>query len=263
MAGYKLNLNNPLTFNEKIQWLKLYYKNPLITKCSDKVSVREYVKDKIGEKYLTNCLGVFSTPQEINFDILPNKFVIKVNWGSGLNIIVKNKKLLNIKNTVNVLNIWMQKKYNHYYNFLEWGYKHIKPKILIENFISNTNNLLDYKFLCFNGKPYFMFIVKDRDLKDNMTVTFFDMNFNKLPFERHYKKDNYNFTKPILWNEMINISKKLSKPFPFVRVDLYINSKSIKFGELTFYPGNGTESFKPFEWDIRLGECLILPNKLT
>lgn len=145
MAGYELDLDNPSSFNEKIQWLKLYYKDPLITKCCDKVSVREYVKNKIGEEYLIHCLGIFLKPEEINFDILPNKFIIKVNWGSGQNIIVNDKNKLNINEVIYTLNKWMQNKCNHYYNFLEWGYKDINPKIIIEEYIENEGGLMDYK----------------------------------------------------------------------------------------------------------------------
>ncbi len=261
MAGYELNIDNPKTFNEKIQWLKLYYKNPLLTKCSDKVEVRQYVESKIGKKHLVPILGAYNSADEIDFDKLPNKFVLKVNWGSGQNIICTDKSKLNVNEAKEKLNKWMNIENNHYFNFLEWCYKNIKPKIIAEEFIESDEDLKDYKFMCYNGDPKNMFIVQNRNDSKKMTINFFDKDFTPLPFTRHYNSSKDNIEKPAKWDEMINLAKILSKPFPFVRVDFYINKGEINLGELTFYPGNGTERFNPIEWDLKLGNYLTLPEK--
>ncbi len=261
-VGYKLNLDNPKSFNEKIQWLKLFYHDPLQTKCADKLCVRDYIKEKVGEKYLVPIIGVFDSVNEIDFERLPDKFVMKINWGSGQNIIVKNKSKLNIEETKEKLNNWLKPENNHYYNFLEWVYKNIKPKILIENFIESFDDLIDYKFLCYNGNPKNMFMVQNRTMGKNMNVTFYDLDFNMLPFNRYYKRTKNPAKKSLLWDDMLKCAKILSKPFPFVRVDFYVTkNNNLKIGELTFYPGNGTEIFDPIEWDYKLGEMLILPDK--
>ena len=260
-VGYKLNLDNPQTFNEKIQWLKFNYRDPLMTKCADKIGVREYVKEKIGEQYLVPIIGIYNSVDEINFENLPEKFVAKVNWGSGQNIIVTNKLELDIETTKRKLAEWMKPENNLYYEGLEWVYKNINPKIIIEEYIQEADDLIDYKFFCYNSEPKNMFIVKNRKLgKDNMTLNFFDSNFNSLPFTRNFKRSEEIFTKPILWDEMIKISKILAEPFPFVRVDFYMLNNQLKIGELTFYPGNGVEPFDPVEWDYKFGELLQLPN---
>ena len=155
----------------------------------------------------------------------------------------------------------MNIKYNHYYRFLEWGYKNIPPRIIIEEYIDD-NNISDYKFFCYNGNVKNMFIVQDRYKNDGMKVTFFDKNFSRLPFKRKYPNNENKIKKPNNWDEMIIISEILSKPFPFVRVDLYEYNKKVLFGEMTFYPGNGTEKFYPVEWDYILGDMITLPNKV-
>ena len=263
MVGYKLDLENPQTFNEKIQWLKLYYHNPLMTKCADKVAMRDYVKEKIGEEYLIPILGVYDTPEDIDFDKLPNKFVLKVNWGSGQNIICTDKSKLNIQETLEQLREWMKPENNHYYDFLEWCYKDITPKILAEEFIEANDDLIDYKFLCYNGKPLNMFLVQNRKGGEKeMMCTFFDVNFNRLPFSRKYKTSEQKIQCPEKWNEMVEKAKVLSSDFPFVRIDFYQIKGVIKVGEITFYPGNGIEEFNPIEWDIKLGQLIKLPEKM-
>lgn len=263
MVGYKLNLDAPRSFNEKIQWLKYNYRNPLMTQCADKIGVREYIKEKIGEQYLVPIIGIYNSVDEIDFDKLPNKFVAKVNWGSGQNIICSDKSKLNIKEAKKKLSKWMRPESNHYYNFFEWVYKDIKPQIIIEEFIEGQDSLLDYKFMCYNGKPHNMFIVQNRHLGKNMNVTFYDDNFNVLPFNRGYKRISGENIKPDQWENMLRISKILSSPFPFVRVDFYVINNQLKIGELTFYPGNGVECFDPFEWDYRLGDMLEISQLIN
>lgn len=261
MAGYKLNLDNPKSFNEKIQWLKFNYRDPLMTKCADKVGVREYVKEKIGEEYLVPIIGVYGSVDEIDFDKLPEKFVAKVNWGSGQNIIVPDKSKLDVEDAKKKLRHWMKRESNHYYNFLEWVYKDIEPKIIVEEFLDGVDDLVDYKYMCYNSEPKNMFLVQNRAKgHEKMTMNFFDKDFNLLPFKRLYKNSNEVVEKPELWGEMLRLSKILAEPFPFVRVDFYMINGQLKIGELTFSPGNGTERFEPIEWDYNLGELLELPK---
>lgn len=258
-TGYDLNLDNPQTFNEKIQWLKLYYRDPLMTKCADKVGVRDYVKEKIGEEYLVPIIGIYNSADEIDFDALPNKFVAKVNWGSGQNIIVTDKSKLDIKEARQKLSNWMKPENNHYYDFFEWCYKDIEPKIIVEEFLDGVDDLIDYKFFCYNGEPKNMFLVQSRsEGKDKMTFNFFDCDFNPLPFTRLYNRSEEKIEKPALWDEMIKVSKILAETFPFVRVDFYMLNNQLKIGELTFYPGNGTETFEPVSWDYKFGEMINL-----
>ncbi len=261
-TGYELNLDNPQTFNEKIQWLKLYYRDPLMTKCADKVGVRDYVKEKIGEEYLVPIIGIYNSADEIDFDALPNKFVAKVNWGSGQNIIVTDKSKLDIKEAKQKLSNWMKPENNHYYSFFEWVYKDIEPKIIVEEFLQQFNgDLYDYKFYCFNNQIKFMLIVSDRF--NNKCYDFYDAEYNKLPFTWTSHPSPNGINKPNNFEEMMQIAQKLSKEFPFVRVDFFDTGEKLYIGELTFYPGNGTDAFEPVTWDYKFGEMLKLPNKTT
>lgn len=256
-TGYNLNLDNPKSFNEKIQWLKLNYRNPLLTKCADKYKVREYVKEKIGEEYLIPLLGVWDSPDDIDFESLPNQFVLKVNWGSGQNIIVKNKSKLNIEETKEKLRNWMKPESNHYYMGLEWCYKNIEPKIIAEKFMQQLNgDLYDYKFLTYSGKVKNLFIVSDRFNKKY--IDFYDREYNRLPFKRLYNNSPNGISKSNNFEKMIMLAEKLADNLPFVRVDFYSVESQIYFGEMTFYPGNGTEPFEPFEWDYKFGEMIDL-----
>lgn len=259
-VGYKLNIENPKSFNEKMQWLKLYYHDPTLTRCADKYLVRSYVEENIGRKYLLDILGVYKKAEDIDFNNLPNKFVLKTNNGSGTNIVCTNKKKLNVRETIEKLNEWMDPRASHYFYSYEWCYKNIKPRIICEEYITTENDdLKDYKILCFNGRATMLFVCSDR--KTNLKVDFFDINWNKLPFTRYYKNSTKKQNQPKCFKEMIEIAERLSKPFPFVRVDLYEMKNKPMFGELTFYPGNGMEPFNPKAWDYRIGKMLKLPPK--
>jgi hypothetical protein len=260
MVGYNLNLDNPKTYNEKIQWLKFNYHNPLLTKCADKVKAREYIKETIGEQYLVPCLGVYNTPDEIDFDKLPNQFVLKVNWGCKQNIIVKDKSKLSVNDAKMKLKNWLKPESNHYYYFFEWQYKDIKPKIICEKYIVSDKYLKDYKFHCCNGKFKRLLIIGAINEKKRF-CNFYDKNLNLLnlknggTIKQDEKVDLNNYSK------MVELAEKLAKPFPVCRVDFYEDiNKDIYVGELTFTPGNGTDIFEPFEWDYKLGEDLILPK---
>ncbi|NLH44890.1 MAG: glycosyl transferase [Acholeplasmataceae bacterium] len=250
-VGYELNLEDPKTFNEKIQWLKINYRDTMMPFCADKVAVRDYISEKIGENYLVSLHGIYKNIDEIDFDNLPNAFVLKSNHASEQIIICKNKKDLDCNNTIAEMKNWLDT--NYYYSGGEWVYKNISPLIICEELL--VGEIIDYKFMCFNGKPKLMFTCSERN--KSLKVTFFDMEFNKMPFIRKYPCAD-NIKKPENFNKMKELSEILSKRFPFVRVDFYENNGKIYFGELTFFPGNGMEWFEPVEWDRKLGDMLEL-----
>lgn len=255
--GYKPNLDNPQTFNEKLQWIKLNYNNPLMTKCADKVAVRDFVKEKIGEQYLTPLIGIYNSVDDIDFDKLPNKFVAKVNWGSGQNIIVPDKSKLNINEAKAKLRKWTKPESNHYYTMLENVYKDIEPKIIIEEYLEALgNSALDYKFMCFNGKPYYCWVSnKNLEIQER---SFYDMNWVMQDIELVEPpkiKAKEPLEKPKNFDEMVDVTNKLCQGFPHVRVDLYnLSDGSLKFGELTFITSSGYSSWAPIEVDKKLGD---------
>ena len=262
LTGKKLDLKNPRSFNEKIQWYKLYYKNPLLKTLVDKYNVREFVKSKIGEKYLINLIGVYNNPNEIDFEKLPEKFVVKCVHGSGYNICVKDKSILNIEQTKNTLSKWQRR--NFYAKGKEWAYKGIKPLIIVESFLEEINKevINDYKFFCFDGKIKFIQVDLERKIKNYRC--YFDTNWEKLNFNTK-GKTQYEGTieKPSQLEKMIQVVEKLACDFPFVRVDFYSISEGIFFGELTFYPGNGTVEFIPDEMNFIIGDYFKLPQLST
>ncbi len=255
--GYEPDFKNPKSFNEKLQWLKLNHRDPLLTQCADKYAVRDYVSNMIGKKYLVPLIDVFKDVDDIDFDLLPNKFVLKVNHGSGQNIICKNKNNFDCDDARKKIMEWMKPESNHYNYSYEWCYKDIEPLIVCEEYLDYCkNDLNDYKFLCFSGNAENLFVCSER--QTDLKVDFFDLNWNKLPFTRHYQNSKHNIDKPKNFQLMIDLANKLSKPFPFVRVDFYEVGDFVFFGELTFYPGNGMEPFNPIEWDYKMGDLLIL-----
>lgn len=258
-VGYKPSIDKPKTFNEKIQWLKLYNEDPLLTKCADKYLVREYVKEKIGEQYLIPLLGVWDKAEDIDFDKLPDKFVLKVNWGSGQNIIVKDKSKLDIQDTVQKLNKWMEPHSNHYFYSFEWCYKDIQPKIIAEEYIEQMDGyLVDYKIHIFEGNPFLAQII-DRWESHKETIYKID-SWQKTELHFTYELLEKKFDKLPSFEIIQKLSEELSKDFCYVRADFYdINSK-IYFGELTFYPGCGFLSM-PLSWDKKLGDMLTLPER--
>ena len=256
---YHIDFDNPKTFNEKINWIKLYWQNPLITLYADKYKVRDVVMEKIGEKYLIPLLGVWDNPEDINFDQLPDQFAIKVNWGSGQNIIVQNKRLLDKSIARPLLKEWIQPESNLYWRNLEWGYKNIPPKIIIEQYVKAAGQIC-YKIMCFNGQPKVVQVVYNPK-QSNSTVDFFDLHWERLPFKIRYPNNPEPCTQPSNFQEMLEIARTFAKPFPFVRVDLYNIDGKVYFSECTFYSDTGFAPFEPSEWDLKLGEMLQLPEK--
>lgn len=259
--GKKLNLKNPITFNEKIQWLKIYDHNPIYTRLVDKYAVRLFVKEKIGGKYLIPLLGVYENIDEIPFDKLPEQYVLKCTHDSGT-VIVKNHACIM---TVNEIKKKLEKalKRNYYYVHREWPYKNVKPRIICEQYLEAPANgeLIDYKFMCFNGRPKCLFLCLDRHNGKGLKVDIYDMEWTPMPFERrHYPRSGRFTPKPKCFDEMVEVAKKLSEGLPFVRVDLYENNGKVYFGELTLYPGSGLEEFTPESYDRLLGDWIELPN---
>ena len=258
-VGKDLNLENPKTFNEKLQWLKLYDRNPEYTKLVDKYEVKKYIADTIGEEYVVPTFGVYDSFDEIDFDSLPNQFVIKCTHDSGSLMICKDKSKFNVKKAQK----YFTKKlaYNYYWNSREWPYKNVKPRIIIEKYIKSDSNSVpnDYKLLYFNGEYKCAFVVSERFSSSGIKVTFFDKEWNRLPFEREYPSANYNINKPKHYDKIVLLAKKLAKNHIFVRIDFFQVEDMLLVGELTFFPGSGFEPFQPDEWDGKLGEFIKLP----
>lgn len=257
----KLDFSNPVTFNQKIQWLKIYDRNPEYIKLVDKILVKQYVAKKIGEEYVIPTLGVWNNYDEIDFDSLPSQFVLKCNHDSGSVIVCKDKNKLDIRSTKRKLKKGI--KTDAFFWGREWPYKEVKRKIFAEKYMEDddSDELKDYKFMCFNGKVMCSFVGSERYSNDGLKITFFDLDWNVLPFERHYPKSSIPIKKPKNYEKMIELAEKLSKNIPFVRVDFYETGGCVYFGEMTFYPGSGWEEFKPYEWDRKLGSWIHLPEK--
>jgi hypothetical protein len=250
------SIDNPNTFNEKIQWLKLYDRQQLYVKLADKYAVRNYVEENIGNKYLNKLYGVYEYPDQIKYKYLPDSFILKATHGSGMNIFVHNKNECNFRKTSLQLRKWLNSSY--YKVGREWVYKDISPMIICEKILMDENGNIpnDYKVYCFNGIPYCIEVHCDRFL--NHTCSYYDTQWNKLCFGVVFPISNQEVPKPHNLEEMLDVAKHLSKDIPFVRIDLYL-LPSIVFGEMTFYPGNGFDAFYPFHWDYTFGKLIELP----
>ena len=254
--GYLPNLKAPKSFNEKIQWLKLNYRDPLIQKCANKLLARDYVLENYGSEILVPLVGVYESADEIGFEDLPQRFVCKASHGSGWNIVATDKAKLNWAVESQKLKKWMATDFSTIGR--EWAYKNSPKKILIEEFLDGPDGQspYDYKIFCFNGKPGFVQVDTDRFSEHRRS--FYDLNWQQLPFGLEYPIESRVLPRPIGFDEMIVIAKKLSQQFPFVRCDLYDCAGKVYFGELTFYPGKGTERFNPKQADHAVGAMLTL-----
>ncbi|MGI6561546.1 MAG: ATP-grasp fold amidoligase family protein [Clostridia bacterium] len=256
--GKELNLTNPTTFNEKLQWLKLYDRNPLYTKLVDKYEVKEYVKEKIGEAYIIPTLGVWDSFDEIDFDALPAQFVLKCTHDSGGLIICKDKSTFDKAAARRKINRCL--RHNFYWGQREWPYKNVKPRIIAEAYMEDKqlHELRDYKFFCFDGKVRCFKIDFDRFVKHR--ANYYDPDGVLLPFgEKRYMFDpNVTLEMPGDLKKMIEIAENLAKGLRFVRVDLYYIDSRVYFGEITFYPASGMGRFEPAEWDSILGSWIKL-----
>jgi teichuronopeptide biosynthesis TupA-like protein len=262
-TGRLPNLENPVRYTEKIQWYKLHYRTPLITKCSDKIAVREFVEAKGLGAILTQCYSITRQVDTINFDELPKSFAIKFNNGSGVNVFVADKSKADEKHIKNSLKAAIDN--SHAESGREWGYYGVSPGILIEELLprDRNNDIPDYKFFCFSGRVEYLYVMRNYvDNHDQGECSFFTRQFEKLPYSRsEYKPIAAHVDKPKNFNEMIRIAEILAKDFPHVRVDLYNVEGVIYFGELTFYPASGYTKFEPDDFDSIMGKKFQLPYR--
>ncbi len=259
-TGRILNLENPVTFNEKIQWLKLFDSTPLKTQLADKYLVRDWIREKIGEQYLVPLLGVWERFDDIDFDSLPDQFVLKTNHGCKSIIMVKDKSLLDQSDANEKFSKWLRINYAMY--GLELQYQNIKPLIIAEQYLENENdNLHDYKVFCFNGRAESIkYHLSDQQVP--LQEVFYDLNWNRLPFSDGPELSENDAPKPERLEEMISLAETLSAGFSFVRVDFYVlNNGDIKFGEMTFTPSNGISKWSDENVNIRYGNLITLPEK--
>lgn len=257
-VGEKLNLKNPITFSEKLQWLKLNDRKKEYTLMVDKHAVKGYVASKIGEQFIIPTIAVWNTLEEIDFDILPNKFVLKWNHDSGSIVICKDKSALDKAQAIDKLKRGSVK--NGYWFGREWPYKNVKPCIIAEELLEDSDqvDLTDYKFFCFNGEPKYCQIIRDRST--NQTVDFYDMEWTYQFFTGLGPCiTGSNVEKPNRLDEMVEICRSLSEGLAFSRIDLYLVNGNIYFGEITFYPASGFGKFYPEEWNKILGDLLVIP----
>ena len=255
----RLNLDDPKTFTEKLNWQKLYDRNPLYTKLVDKYEVKDYVANLIGEEYIIKTLAIYDSVDQINLDELPEKFVLKCTHDSGNIIICKDKKKLNIEEVKNKLDLGLRK--NFYYDSREWPYKNVKHRIIAEEYMEDeeTQELRDYKFFCFDGNVVCMFVASERQKREEPFFDFFDMNFCHLDIKNGHPNSEKLPVKPKCFDLMKRLASNLSKGLPQVRVDLYEVNGKIYFGEFTFFHFGGFTPFEPEEWDYKLGSYIKLP----
>lgn len=258
--GREVDLNNPIKFNDKLQWLKLNWHDPIATKCADKYEVREIIKEKIGEEYLNELIGVYESVDEIDIDKLPDKFVLKGTHGSGFNIICSDKNNINWDEKFNEMRRWQNK--NYYWQNREPVYKNIKPRIICEKFLiqNDGDELRDYRFFCFNGEPKFITVDFSITDKKKTRRNLYDLEWNLMGEEISYPKEtNIKVRKPEKLEEMIELSRKLSSGFPHARVDFYYIENRIIFGEITFFHQSGMGIISPEDFEIKMGNWLEIP----
>lgn len=258
---YHLNLHSPKSYNEKLQWLKLYDHNPLYTTMVDKYAAKKYVADIIGEKYIIPTLGVWDKFDEIDFDSLPDQFVLKCTHDSGGLVICKDKKTFDLQRAKDKIESSLQTDY--YLLGREWPYKNVPRRIIAEKYMEDakTGELRDYKFFCFNGKVKWLFIATGRQLREEPYFDFFDMDFNHLPMQHGHPNAPFPLEKPQNFELMKKLACTLSKGIPQLRVDFYEVDGEIFFGELTLFHHGGWTPFNPEKWDYIFGEEIKLSMK--
>lgn len=259
--GYELDLDNPKTFSEKLQWLKLYDRNPIYTTMVDKFEMKQYVAEIIGDKYIIPTLGIWENAENIDFNAMPDQFVLKCTHDSHDIIICKDKAKFDITVAKKKMQKGLQR--NYFYAFREWCYKDIKPRIIAEQFMDNHGeDLIDFKVHNFNGVPKVILVCANRFSDKQYTQDFFDCNWKHLPVKRpKSQNDSVLMKKPDCIQEMLEISRILSKDIPFIRTDFYIIEGKLYVGELTFFPASGLLPFEPESFDYELGSYLTLPDK--
>ena len=257
VMGKPLDLENPVTFNEKIQWLKLYDRKAVYTDMVDKYAVKKLISEKIGSEYVIELLGVWDNADEIDFDALPEQFVLKCTHDSGSVVVCRNKAELDIPAVRKMLNEKL--RHNYYYSYREWPYKDVKPRIIAEKFMQDEKHkqLQVYKYFCFSGKPYIIQTITNDKLEDE-TIDYFDTDWNRLDMKQNFPNSTVLPTKPECLQEMNRIAQIAAEGMRFIRVDLYCINKKVYFSEYTFYTDAGMARFEPADWDQRLGEMIVL-----
>ena len=257
--GKPLNLDYPQTYNEKIQWLKLYDRRPEYTQMVDKYEAKQYVAAILGEEYIIPTLGVWDRFEDIDFDALPDQFVLKCTHDSGGLVICRDKSKLDIEKARNKINHCLGR--NYFWNTREWPYKNVKPRIIAEQYMVDESGteLKDFKFFTFDGEVKALFIATDRG--EDTRFDFYDADFNHLPFLNGHPNASKEIRKPDSFEEMKQLSAKLSQGVPHLRVDFYDINGKIYFGELTFFHWSGMIPFEPEEWDFTFGSWIKLPER--
>lgn len=258
--GYSLNLNNPHTYNEKLQWIKLYDRNPLMTKCCDKYAVREYVESKSLSSILNRLLWQGFDPADIPFDNLPDKFVVKVTHGSTFNIICTDKSKLDREDVVRKCRTWLKAKFLPCYG--EWFYGVERPRVIVEEYLEEGDGSLlrDYKVFCFNGTPRLVSVYSDRGVDCHQDI--YDIRWNLLSdFVGSYPQSGEELPEPVCLERMLSAASRLSGDFTHARVDFFIVKGRLIFGEITFTSGAGFSRFGTFKLDEQMGDWLKLPER--
>ena len=258
--GYELDLENPQTFNEKMQYLKLHDRKPIYTTMVDKYEAKKYVSELIGERYVIPTYGVWNSFDEIDFDSLPQQFVLKCTHDSGGVVICKNKDTFDKVAAKKKINKCLRR--NFYWVGREWPYKNVKPRILAEKYLEDkAGTLCDYKYYTFNEISKYLMINTDREI-GKTKADYYDMTFQKIDMTWGYPHSEKEAEKPEGFEQMRRLAERLSKDTPELRVDFYVCENNIIFGEMTFYDGDGFERIHPSEWDKTLGDLVILPEKI-
>lgn len=259
--GREPDLDRPTAYTEKVLWLNLRHRDPRQVVCSDKYAVRAWVAERIGEDVLVPLVGVYEDPDEIDFDALPGSFVIKATHGSGWNLIVPDRDRLDREEARRTLRDWLSRSY--YAHKREWQYRDVAPRLIIEQFLGGADGEVpsQYQLFCFrNGERQRILVQVDFDEHTNHRRDYYDLEWNRMPFASRVPNAETPAARPERLEEMVEVARRLSEDFPFVRVDLYLIGDRIYFGELTFTSGGGMSSFDPPEWDRRLGEWIGLPS---
>lgn len=261
-CGHSLNLDNPQRYNEKLQWLKLYYRNPMWTQMVDKYAVKELVSERVGSEYVVPCLGVWERAEDIEWDKLPIQFVLKTNHDSGNNgvFICRDKSKIDKAKWTKKINASLKRDTS--IPGREWPYKDVERCVFAEDYLEDaTGELRDYKFFCFNGVVKYLFIATERQSGREVKFNYFDADFNDLGIVQHHPMSDKKIEKPKMFEEMKALAAELSKGLPEVRVDLYEVNGRIYFGEYTFFHHGGMVPFHPDEWDFVWGNDIVLPKR--
>lgn len=259
--GKTLNLEHPVTFNEKLQWLKLYDRKPEYTTMADKFEAKKYVERLIGKQYIVPTIGVWDKLDDINFDKLPVQFVLKSTHDSGGVVICKDKSEFNI--TLAKKKLSKSLKQNYFWTGREWPYKNLQPRIIAEEYLSSfgSTEAVEYKIFCFNGEPKLFLVCKGEGHGSNRTNDFYDVNFNHIPVTVTNPNAKEECKRPKEYEELITLAKKLSQNIPQLRVDFYVVNTKIYFGELTFFHDLGFCQFNPEKYDEEFGKFIVLPKE--